>query len=221
MPKLTSEQQAKRRERLLDAAERCFVRDGFHRTSMQAIAKEAKSSAGALYLYFTSKEELIAGLIERDRAGMARDFGTVAEAADPRRALGALGRRLFVEDPRERWMLTLQIWSEAARNPTVRRLCQSIHEECRRDMSELLQLLAARGESETTAPQLEALVDLLMLIADGIFKQRSIDETFDTERALTAIMATLDAGLGGRIHLATAPAPQNPAPQNDERSARP
>ena len=37
MPKLSQEQTQQRRARILDAAERCFSRDGFHRTTMQAI----------------------------------------------------------------------------------------------------------------------------------------------------------------------------------------
>jgi TetR/AcrR family transcriptional regulator, repressor for uid operon len=45
-----------RRTRILDAAETCFVRSGFHRTTMQDVAAEAGMSAGNLYRYFPSKE---------------------------------------------------------------------------------------------------------------------------------------------------------------------
>ena len=45
-----------RRARILDAAERCFVRSGFHRTTMQDVAAEAGMSPGNLYRYFASKE---------------------------------------------------------------------------------------------------------------------------------------------------------------------
>ena len=197
MPRLSSEQQQRRRLSHLDAAERCFIRDGFHRTSMQAIAKEAQSSAGGLYLYFVSKEDLIAGLIDRDRHAMAQDFAAVARALDPLLALRALGQRLFVEDPRERWQMTVQIWSEAVRDSTVRDLCRTIQEDCRRYMRQLLELIVARNGA--AGVDVDALVDLLMLVSDGIFKQRAIDEAFDAARAFRALMATLDAGLRGDI----------------------
>ena len=71
MPKLKPETQVARRERILDAAQLCFARAGFHRTTMQDICKEADVSPGALYVYFDSKEALIAGLCERDRAEFA------------------------------------------------------------------------------------------------------------------------------------------------------
>src|SRR5687768_8758848 len=54
MPKLKPDVQRARSEHILDAAERCFVRAGFHRTSIHDICKEAAISPGALYVYFDS-----------------------------------------------------------------------------------------------------------------------------------------------------------------------
>ena len=48
--------------RILDAAERCFVRSGFHRTTMQDVAAEASMSPGNLYRYFASKDAIIIGI---------------------------------------------------------------------------------------------------------------------------------------------------------------
>ena len=56
MPKLKPDTQRARREHILDAAEVCFARAGFHRTTMQDICKEALISPGALYVYFTSRK---------------------------------------------------------------------------------------------------------------------------------------------------------------------
>jgi TetR/AcrR family transcriptional regulator, repressor for uid operon len=65
MPKLKPETQQARRESILDAAEMCFARSGFHRSTMQDICKAAGISPGALYVYFASKEDLIAGIVDR------------------------------------------------------------------------------------------------------------------------------------------------------------
>src|SRR5262247_2657327 len=99
MPKLKPEVQHQRREHILDAAERCFARAGFHRTTMQDICKEARVSPGALYVYFDSKEALIAGICERDRAEFAERLAGVAEAPDFLAALKELGEHYFVHEP--------------------------------------------------------------------------------------------------------------------------
>ena len=63
MPKVTEEHVEARRRQILSAALRCFAREGFHRTTMQDIFGEADLSPGAVYSYFTGKDELIGGII--------------------------------------------------------------------------------------------------------------------------------------------------------------
>jgi len=97
MPKLKPNVQRARREHILDAAEQCFGRAGFHRTTMHDICKEAAVSPGALYVYFDSKEALIAGICERDRQEFAERFDALAAAPDFLEALRALGEQYFLE----------------------------------------------------------------------------------------------------------------------------
>jgi len=63
MPKVTEEHVEARRAQILSAALRCFAREGFHRTTMKDIFREADLSPGAVYSYFTGKDELIAAII--------------------------------------------------------------------------------------------------------------------------------------------------------------
>src|SRR3954454_19881942 len=71
-----NDSQSERRTRILDPAERCFVRSGFHRTTMQDVAAEAGMSQGNVYRYFPSKDAIVAGTTERDRAEVAGDFAS-------------------------------------------------------------------------------------------------------------------------------------------------
>ena len=57
---------------------RCFARTGFHRTSIRDICREAGVSPGAFYVYFDSKEALIAGIAEGDRAEFAERLAMLA-----------------------------------------------------------------------------------------------------------------------------------------------
>jgi TetR/AcrR family transcriptional regulator, transcriptional repressor of aconitase len=63
MPKVTEEHVEARRRQILSAALRCFARQGFHRTTMNDIFREAELSPGAVYSYFSGKDELIAAII--------------------------------------------------------------------------------------------------------------------------------------------------------------
>ncbi|WP_328317252.1 TetR/AcrR family transcriptional regulator [Streptomyces sp. NBC_00388] len=59
MPRITAERRSVNRAALVAAARRCFSRDGFHQTSMPAIAAEAGVAVGAAYRYFAGKDDLI------------------------------------------------------------------------------------------------------------------------------------------------------------------
>ena len=52
------------RARLLAAARKLFARDGYEATTMQQIVREADTSIGNAYFYFTNKEELLKTLLD-------------------------------------------------------------------------------------------------------------------------------------------------------------
>ena len=57
-----------RRGEILDAAQLLFNSQGYDSTSVNAIIEHLGISKGTFYHYFSSKEDLIAGIAERDRA---------------------------------------------------------------------------------------------------------------------------------------------------------
>ncbi len=63
MPKISEQQRQARRDQILAAVWRCFLRKGVHGTSMEDLIRESGLSAGAVYLYYKSKHELILAAI--------------------------------------------------------------------------------------------------------------------------------------------------------------
>src|SRR5580704_13248627 len=53
------------KDRILDAAERLFARDGFEATSLRAITTEASVNLAAVNYHFQSKEALVQAVIGR------------------------------------------------------------------------------------------------------------------------------------------------------------
>ncbi len=93
-----------RRERILEAAERAFVRHGFHAATMSHVAEEAEMSAGNLYRYFPSKEAIVEALCALDQEGRDRRVRRTAGAERRHRhsRLRGAARPCAQEDRRKR-----------------------------------------------------------------------------------------------------------------------
>jgi len=79
------------RQEILQAAERVFVREGYHAATVETIAREAEFGIGTIYNFFQSKEDLYTRVVEK----IAQDFMEQFEAKvlsrdDPEQAIAAL-----------------------------------------------------------------------------------------------------------------------------------
>lgn len=71
-----------RPDEVLDAALALFVEKGFAATRVEDIAKRAGLSKGAIYLYFSSKEALLEGLVRRALVPVAEVAGQTLMSAE-------------------------------------------------------------------------------------------------------------------------------------------
>ncbi|MFC0039035.1 TetR/AcrR family transcriptional regulator [Actinomadura rayongensis] len=83
MPKVSAAHRERRRRQILDAALACFLRKGLHETSMQDIFAESGLSAGAVYRYFPSKDELIKAITAEASAAMNATLGPLITQDPP------------------------------------------------------------------------------------------------------------------------------------------
>ncbi|KAA0942370.1 MULTISPECIES: TetR/AcrR family transcriptional regulator [Streptomyces] len=83
MARVSQEHLDARRRQILDGAARCFARNGFHATSMQDVLKEVNLSAGAVYRYFSGKDELIAAIVNEVLAEIRGAFEDAARHTPP------------------------------------------------------------------------------------------------------------------------------------------
>ncbi|OSC69103.1 TetR family transcriptional regulator [Streptomyces sp. 4F] len=129
MARVSQEHLDARRRQILDGAALCFARNGFHATSMQDVLKEVDLSAGAVYRYFSGKEELIEAIVA-EVLGAIRDVYERAAQEDPPAMPDELIARTLAHMARERpalmddgqWLfprLMIQAWTETLRNETL------------------------------------------------------------------------------------------------------
>lgn len=191
MPKLKPDTQRARREHILDAAEVCFARAGFHRCTMHDICKEAAISPGALYVYFASKEDLIAGLAERDRAEFAERFAELATAPDFMGALSALGEHYLAEKTARKRLMCVEIGIESTRNPKVGEIFRSVDSFVVSSFEALFERLHADGR---IAPMMDipTLARLVATIGDGLIWRRAVRPDFDTQALIPPVTALVE-----------------------------
>ena len=115
---------AVREQQMLDAAVQMFSVNGYHETSMDAIAAQAEISKPMLYLYYGSKEELFAACLDRE---LTRFVDTVRAdinfAQSPRDLLrnAVLSFMTYIDRNRASWIvLYTQATSSQAFAQTVR-----------------------------------------------------------------------------------------------------
>ncbi|EHS49963.1 transcriptional regulator, TetR family [Rhizobium sp. PDO1-076] len=68
-----------KRGQILDGAKRVFMKMGYDAASMNDVTREAGVSKGTIYVYFQSKEELFAALIEREKGRFAERMRELLE----------------------------------------------------------------------------------------------------------------------------------------------
>jgi TetR/AcrR family transcriptional repressor of uid operon len=180
--------QAARQAHILDAAEACFVRNGFHRTTMQDLAREAAMSPGNIYRYFDSKEAVVLGLAERDRERGAVLVEALERSGDRRGVLFGILAAYFTEMSRGAAILRLDLWAEATRNPAIGTMIERGDAEGR---TWLIETFSAIAPGCDAAGLFAALAPLMK----GIIVDRALDPAYEPGPAVRQLLALIDAGL--------------------------
>ena len=205
MPRVSQSYLDARRRQIMDAAITCFAREGFHRATMQDIVAETGLSAGAIYRYFRSKEDIVAAIAAEHHAAEAAALAEAGGGGDVRAALRdlvevSLGR---LADPAEqRWRrVTVQVWGEALRNDRVMEIVRA-------GLDEPVQILAdlfRRGQRTGSLPpglDPDGAARVCASIFQGLVLQQAWDPQLDVDAYIRAVMALIDALAG---------APEEPA----------
>src|ERR1700733_9060323 len=123
MPRLRPERKEERRAQIVAAARTCFARSGFHHTTLQDIFAEAGLSAGCVYNYFRSKDELMLAIAEERHDDERRLIAEALEMDDPVAALRQVAQRFadlyLTNQGVDKRSIALQTWSEAQINPVI------------------------------------------------------------------------------------------------------
>jgi AcrR family transcriptional regulator len=145
-----AERQSRTRTELIDAAERLFTRNGFHPTSLDAVADEAGYTKGAVYSNFSSKEDVFFAVYERRVERFLPELErALAEAADVGEALLDVTATHSARRERRQdgWLAVfLEFWTHVLRHPEHRGRFAAIHRRYLDPIANALQRWAADNE---------------------------------------------------------------------------
>ena len=207
MPKISDAKRESRRQEILDAALRCFSRDGFHNTTTADIVRESRISQGALYLYFKTKDEIIVALADDRHQGDAYVNALAQSEPDPIQGLSLLletyGRSLEDERRLDIRRVGVQGWGEALRNPTVHASAVQGMNAVHAAIIDLIERGQANGEFRHDAEP-DAVARILMATFQGLNLQSCLGQSIDLHaigKMLTAMLrGALSPGAANAAH---------------------
>jgi AcrR family transcriptional regulator len=189
---------------ITDAARTVFGRDGYVRTSIDAIAAEAGVSTRTIYNHFDGKEQLFSGVLHESATQVADGFMETVErdltGADLERDLVALGRAFAAQgtDFPEHFAMVRQIRAEAPHFPpaVIDAWQQAGPLRVQAEVARRLQQLADRGLLRIGDPS-RAAIHFSALVTAGILV-RPYDSPAPSDRETHGIVAAgVDAFLNG------------------------
>jgi AcrR family transcriptional regulator len=192
------------RARLLDAAAAEFTERGYAGTSLQAIAKRAGLTRGAVYWNFDSKEHLFLALLDERVDQSARELMRITETApadQPTAALVSQGLARLVSEQAPLILLLFEHWAAAVRDPKLR----AAFNERQHALHQLLaRVLRARHDATgvpLTYPP-ERLAVAVVALASGLAMNKLVDADGTPDELHGEILDLLYDGLAYRANRA-------------------
>jgi len=182
------------RERILTAAQKCFIERGFHAASMANIADAADMSPGLIYRYFASKSEIVLAIIEQ-QLQLAREE---MQQLDGRRDLALQIARSFGDaastaQRQTHPALFLEISAEASRDAVIGAAVRSSDQVLDAEFHAWLGRTKHEGGLGIAASRTELVALLLQCLWEGMKVREARQPDFDHALLQAALQEFLPA----------------------------
>lgn len=184
------------RDRIVDAAYRALLRQGYHQTSMKDIAAEAGVAPGLAHYYFETKEDLLVAVIDRacmplDQEWKRQREGEGGAAPSGEQALAqAVAGFQFAREEIRRYLdlhrLIFDMFGVGLHNPRIAAAVARFINQRRQDIVEIVRAVVAAMPAPPASDP-EAIAGALWGSMNGIVLQTLMDPTFDSDAAIDAL----------------------------------
>jgi TetR/AcrR family transcriptional regulator, transcriptional repressor of aconitase len=195
MPRITEQRRQARREQVLEAARACLLEHGLEAVSMEMIITRSGLSTGAVYGYFTGKDEIISAVVSEGTAEIGRRLAPVLANPQPPPLPELTGQVLsaiasFGPDApgTDRLLVGIHGWSHSQADPALRAATRTAYRGLRTLFAQTAQRWQAAGTLSPSASP-GALAELLTSICLGFVAQRALTGDADIQAHVTALRA--------------------------------
>ena len=192
-PKVPKAYLEARRAEILEAAHKCFMEKGFHYTTMQDIYESTNLSPGAVYNYFSSKEDIVIATLKEFNDWMISSMTSLISEY-PDEPLINFFRFWFSlikqKDIIKSFRVQLDYYSEATRNSVIREAVLNNQDETHAKLIELIQQNQRAGMFNAKLDPL-AIARAMMGMLYGIMIHKSLDPEVDLDTYMQVFEAIL------------------------------
>jgi AcrR family transcriptional regulator len=199
MPKMTEEYLEARRKQIIEAAAECFIEKGFKKTSMRDICRAAKLSPGAVYNYFTGKDEIIEAIAQ---VSQEQNVEIIASAAEDDNPLWGVAKAFFsiARDPAciRSTGLSLELIAESSVNPQI---AKSLTKNINASIVKLAEFVKSEQERGVINGDLDQVAVAQVLWAQfmGMNVQVFIDRKINIDKFASVVEAILNGQFSAKL----------------------
>jgi len=188
-------------DRILDAACEIIAEEGIDEVRIARVATRARASSGLVHHYFSTREELLEQALVHsfERAGDDR-FGDESHSP-PGSAAETFGLAIreclpFAGESEREWVLWVELWLRAVREPGLREVAAKLYDRYRRWLAVMIRAGADSGEFKLERDP-EEIADIAMALLDGAgIRAMVADPAMDVEAGRALVARTLAPLLG-------------------------
>lgn len=186
MPKITDEQRAAARQRLIDAAIAVAERDGPEGMTTRAIVAEAGVSAGMFYGHFDSKEALLAAVVEHKTDELTTIVDAELSLGTP---LAQVARELVRQLVKVHDLQVLAVFRSGSGTEESLTAQRRIN---RRIVDAFVPLLRSTVGAGVVRDDIdpEAVVEFIDLVIDGLNRRRLLDGFVSSDDRVADVIIT-------------------------------
>lgn len=175
------------RERILLAAQQCFIEHGFHGASMASIAETAGMSAGLIYRYFENKNAIILVIVQQQLELLRDDLSLNRKVDLPAEIAARFGTANARREHGMNAALLLEISAEATREPTVAAALDEFDTTLRAGLIEWLTRSADTGGPGLPAAAAPPRALILQCLVEGLKVREAREPDLDRDLLATAL----------------------------------